>query len=241
MGAAHYPTSFLGAPGNGKAYVYQGSAAGLGLAPDWTAEADVEGTEFGLPSCTAGDVNGDGYSDVIIGAHFYGNGEFNEGRAFLYEGSAAGLQAEPAWVRESNQAGAHFGRAVSGAGDVNGDGYSDILVSAILYDNGQVDEGRVFLYAGSSSGPGPVSAWTFESNQSGSLLGDDLSGAGDVNGDGFSDVLVGARNYANGQQYEGRAYLFQGSRPGCRARPIGRWSRTRSRRSSARRCPPPAT
>ena len=86
---------------------------------------------------TAGDVNGDGFSDVIVGAYRYDNEQGNEGRAFVYQGSAAGLANFPDWTAESNQPGAQFGVSVGTAGDVNGDGYSDVMVGAPLYDNGQ--------------------------------------------------------------------------------------------------------
>ena len=103
---------------------------------------------------TAGDVNGDGYSDVIVGAPRYDNGQTDEGRAFVYHGSAAGLAPPPAWTAEGNQAGADFGGSVATAGDVNGDGYSDVIVGAPVYDNGQTDEGRAFVYHGSAAGLG---------------------------------------------------------------------------------------
>ena len=79
---------------------------------------------------TAGDVNGDGYADVDRRRAYYDNGQANEGRAFVYHGSAGGLSASPAWTAESNQADAHFGDSVATAGDVNGDGYADVIVGA---------------------------------------------------------------------------------------------------------------
>jgi hypothetical protein len=97
---------------------------------------------------TAGDVNGDGFSDAVVGAYGYGNGDLAEGAAFTYHGSAAGLATTAAWTAESNQALAWFGEAVATAGDVNGDGFCDVIVGAPQYDNGEEDEGRAFLYYG---------------------------------------------------------------------------------------------
>jgi len=89
---------------------------------------------------------------VIVGAYAYSNGQTNEGRAFVYHGSASGLSTTAAWTAESDRAYAIFGWSVSTAGDVNGDGYSDVIVGAYGYDNGQTDEGRVYVYYG-NNGP----------------------------------------------------------------------------------------
>jgi len=91
----------------------------------------------------AGDVNGDGFDDVIIGAPLYDNGQTDEGRAYVYYAGQWTVD-QPAWTAESDQANAQFGYSVAGAGDVNGDGYSDVSLEPI-YDNGQTDEGRPML------------------------------------------------------------------------------------------------
>jgi len=195
----------------GRVFVYLGSASGLSGAASWTAEGDQAGASFGWSVATAGDVNGDGYSDVIVGAYQYDNGETDEGRAYLYLGSASGLSATASWTAESDQAGAEFGWSVATAGDVNGDGYSDVIVGAYLFDNGETDEGRAFLYLGSASGLSATASWTPESDQPNAVFGRSVATAGDVNGDGYSDVIVGANQYSNGQPYEGRAFLYLGS------------------------------
>src|SRR5262249_1666350 len=135
----------------------------------------------------------------IVGANAYSNGQNGEGRAFVYHGSASGLAASPAWTAESDQAAAAFGYSVSTAGDVNGDGYSDVIVGAFLFDNGQVDEGRAYVYHGSASGLASSPAWTAEGDQSSALFGWPVSTAGDVNGDGYSDVIVGAVLFTDGE------------------------------------------
>jgi len=198
----------------GKAYLYLGSASGLSSTATWTAESNQANAYFGCSVSSAGDVNGDGYSDVIVGVPLYDNGEVNEGRAYLYLGSAMGLASTAAWTAESDQAGAYLGWSVSSAGDVNGDGYSDVIVGAPNYDNGQTDEGRAYLYLGSATGPASTAAWMAESDQVMANFGFSVSSAGDVNGDGYSDVIVGAPWYDNGQTDEGRAYLYLGSAMG---------------------------
>ncbi len=203
----------------GRASVYHGSAMGLGAAPAWTAESDQVDANFGMSVGTAGDVNGDGYGDVVVGAGGYDHGQTDEGRAYAYHGSAIGLATDPAWTAESNQAGAYFGLPVGTAGDVNGDGYSDVIVGAIRYDHDQADEGRAFVYHGSATGLGTDPAWTAESDQAGARFGVSVGTAGDVNGDGYSDVIVGADYYANGQTDEGRAYVYHGGAGGLSTTP----------------------
>ncbi len=120
----------------------------LSTTPNWTAESNQANAEFGYSVASAGDVNGDGFSDVIVGAPLFDNGETDEGRAFVYHGSASGLSTTPNWTAESNQALAWFGSSVASAGDVNGDGFSDVIVGAYLFDNGETNEGRAFVYYG---------------------------------------------------------------------------------------------
>jgi hypothetical protein len=200
--------------GDGKIFVFHGSAAGLALTPAWTLEAEQTDMTMGNAVGTAGDVNGDGFDDVIIGAPLYDNGQTNEGRAFVYLGSAAGLAATPAWTGESNQAAAQFGTSVATAGDVNSDGFADVIVGAPNFDNGQADEGRAFVYHGSASGLSAAAAWTSEPNQPSSAFGRSVAGAGDVNGDGYADVIVGANQYSNVLPSEGAAFVYHGSATG---------------------------
>ena len=215
VGAYQYDN---GQTDEGRAFVYLGSAAGLHTTPAWTAESNQGGATFGISVSSAGDVNGDGYDDVIVGASQYGNGQFEEGRAYVYHGSATGLNTTPDWTAESNQADAWFGDSVSEAGDVNGDGYDDVIVGAPLYDNGQTNEGRAFVYLGSTTGLRTSPAWTAENNQANSYFGDSVSAAGDVNGDGYEDVIVGVSNLNR----EVSVYVYHGSAYGLEA--TANWS-----------------
>ncbi|MEZ4824318.1 MAG: integrin alpha [Ignavibacteria bacterium] len=72
---------------------------------------------------------------------------------------------------ESNQAGAGVGFSVATAGDVNGDGYSDVIVGAPKYDNGETDEGQAFVFHGSATGLSSTANWTAESDQENAQLG----------------------------------------------------------------------
>jgi hypothetical protein len=211
-----------GQGGEGRALVYLGGADRIDSTPAWTGEANVAGALFGISAAGAGDVNGDGFDDIIVGAQAFDNGEEEEGRAFVYHGSANGLAFLPAWITESNQVEARYGNSVAGAGDVNGDGFDDVIVGATHYENGQFREGRAYVYHGSPTGLGTAPAWTAEPNQATAYFGHAVAGAGDVNGDGFADVIVGARVYTNDQMEEGRAFVYRGSGGGLA--PVPFWT-----------------
>ncbi|MBK9630413.1 MAG: FG-GAP repeat protein [Saprospiraceae bacterium] len=195
----------------GAAFVFHGSASGISINPAVILEGNQASAEFGYSVASAGDVNGDGYSDVVVGAHLYGNGETGEGAAFVYHGSVMGTSNTAAVILESNQESAYSGISVGSAGDVNGDGYSDLVVGAYLYDNGQNNEGVALVYHGSASGINTTVAALVESNQANSQFGISVASAGDVNGDGYSDIVVGAFLYDNGQNNEGAAFVYHGS------------------------------
>jgi hypothetical protein len=182
----------------------------LATSPAWTKDGYQAGAALGFAVATAGDVNGDGFSDVVVGAPGYDYGQAEEGMAFLYLGTASGLSTLFAWTYESNQAGAYFGRALATAGDVNGDGYSDVVVGAQYYDDGATDTGRAYVFLGSSSGLSPYPNWTASESQASGFFGASVGPAGDVNNDGYGDLIVGAWNYES----RGYAFVYHGSASG---------------------------
>jgi hypothetical protein len=155
---------------------------------DTQLESDQANASLGQSVASAGDVNGDGYADVIVGAPKYDNGESDEGAAFVFLGSASGIVGtNPATAHtqlESDQAFAGLGQSVASAGDVNGDGYADAIVGAPLYSAGQSTEGAAFVFLGSASGiadGSPASAATqLQSDQTDARFGQSVASAGDV-------------------------------------------------------------
>lgn len=203
----------------GGAFIYYGSPNGIGNGIAKLLEVNQIGAQFGASVAAAGDVNGDGYADVIIGANLFDNGQGNEGAAFVYQGSATGLDATPISTQEGNQNNAYLGSAVASAGDVNGDGFSDIVAGTPGYDKGQIDEGAAFVWLGGARSIKEAAVTTLEMNIPNSQFGWDVASAGDVNGDGFGDVIVSANNYDGGQTQEGAAFVFHGSSQGLTAIP----------------------
>lgn len=199
--------------------VYHGSAAGLSVNPDWIVEGGLYDTQFGHSVSTAGDVNNDGYDDIIIGSPFYNHGEPQEGAAAVYLGSASGLSLTPSWHAESDRAATEFGYSVATAGDVNGDGYDDVIVGAPCYGNPQPYEGAVAVYHGSASGLSLVPNWGDESDTEDTRFGHSVGTAGDVNGDGYDDIIVGAPYYTHGQNREGGIAIYYGSASGLSINP----------------------
>jgi FG-GAP repeat len=192
----------------GRVYLYTGGPNGLSGTHLSIVSGEGSADSFGESLAAAGDVNGDGYGDIIIGA--IGYGDFM-GRAYLYAGGPTGLSTGPMWIATGESADSSFGRSVAGAGDVNGDGYSDVIIGAPDYNN---STGRVYFYAG---GPGglradPMIILTGEKPQDD--FGWALAGAGDINGDRYDDVIVGAHRFNN---LTGRTYLYLGGPHGLSA------------------------
>jgi len=198
----------------GRVHVFHGSSGPFLSSPDWTAKGSSASDRIGWWQASAGDVNGDGFGDLVVGVPNHSNGQSNEGRVDVYHGSSSGLPSEPDWSFESDLVDAGFGGQVASAGDVNGDGYGDLIVGARGYTNGESSEGRAYVFFGSPHGLSETPGWTFESDFVNAGLGGAVAGAGDVNGDGFADIIVGAPGYANGHYEEGAAYGFQGSATG---------------------------
>jgi hypothetical protein len=176
------------------------------------------GADFGAAVNSAGDINNDGFDDIIVGAPNYDDGTNLGGAAYLFLGSAAGLNptCQADWLVFGGAADAGFGTSAAGAGDINIDGFDDIIIGAPRYPGDEDNDGAVFVYHGSSTGLAQDADWTAVSDQQGAQFGHSVGSAGDVNQDGFDDVIVGAYRYnANpddGQNsIEGAVYVYQGA------------------------------
>jgi VCBS repeat protein/FG-GAP repeat protein len=204
--------------------VYLGAAGGAATAPSWTITQADPYTALGYSVASAGDVDGDGFDEVLVGEPLYSVTEPVEmlavGRARLYSGSALGLDQEPSWVTQRLVQFGWLGSAVASAGDLNADGFADVLVGGLNGFRG-TEPGIVQVYLGSASGPGLVPALEVTGDGFLTHLGTAVAPAGDVNGDGFDDFLAGEPDYDHSETVEsvGRTYLFKGKANGVEAGP----------------------
>jgi hypothetical protein len=161
---------------------------------------------FGTSVAWVGDVNGDGYDDLLIGAFRYPE-IGSVGKAYLYFGGPAIDLVADLVISPPAGGSGWFGVSVASAGDFNGDGHPDFIIGA--QNSGY--EGKAFIYYGGPSlDATPDVSLIGESIGSITAFGASVSSAGDVNDDGFDDVIVGAPWYGGGGNKPGRAYVFFG-------------------------------
>ncbi len=200
----------------GAAHVYFGGPEGFADSADWVYQHDGYRDNFGRAVRSAGDVNADGYDDIMVGAPTFTNDPAEEtlGSAYVFYGGPDGPSAEIDWTVTSPQFGDRFGRAVGGVGDVDGDGYDDILATGYFHDINHENEGGLIVYMGSDTGPSLRHDWTALGGVAGAGLGWAAGAAGDVNGDGYADVIGGAPKYDAGDGIEGQITVYYGSADG---------------------------
>ena len=198
--------------------IYGDSSLGGSIAAgdaDVIITGEVDGDLLGMSVSGAGDVDGDGFADVIVGTPDADAGGTNRGRAYIIHGDASlsgSIPAGDANVIITGEADSDtLGGCVAGAGDINGDGFADVIVGARGADG---TKGRAYIIYGGLTLAGSVSAGSADviitGEADGDYLGTNVASAGDVKGDGFSGVIVGARDAEAGGNDRGRAYIIYG-------------------------------
>jgi hypothetical protein len=190
----------------GKAYIYYGGSS-MNNVTDVTFTGEASSDSFGIAVAGAGDVNNDSYDDVLVGAYL--NNTSNAGKAYIYYGgSSMDATADVTFTGEAQ--GDFFGFSVSSAGDVNNDGYDDVIIGAAGYPNGATT-GRAYLYYGGSS-MDTVADTLFDAEQESDEFASYQTPLihGDINNDGAVDLIVGAPGADNGS-YDGAVYIYYGT------------------------------
>ena len=200
--------------GNGRAYIFHGSSSGINSSVASSANTILtgEGGCFGS-SLAVGDVNGNRYADVAIGAYLYDAGLPGYGRVYIFHGGSSGISSMGAASANTLLTGdspGDFGTSIA-FGDINGDGYADLGAGAPVFNTSQ---GRVYLFHGGASGISSVTAPSCTTIFTGETTSISLGQSvvfGDVNGDGYADIVMGAPTHTSDQ---GRIYAFHGSSGG---------------------------
>ena len=165
-------------------------AAGFGEVSR-TYLGDETGAAFGAAVGGNTDVDNDGRPDVIVGAPHHSNGSLaNAGAVYVYSGKTGALLQSHFGSAAGNQLGA----SVCGAGDLDGDGFGDIVVGVPHSDGNGTDSGRVRVYSGQTGGV----LYTWDGDAAGDHFGECVARVLDVNNDGFDDIAVGAPDHVYG-------------------------------------------
>ncbi len=198
--------------GRGIAMLYLGSPEGLAREPAWTKEGEQAGELFGFGVAGLGDVNGDGLEDVFVGSPGHGDNQSRRGRGRVYLGQPSGLAEPPHWSASGVEDAAWFGAAAAAAGDIDGDGCADFLVSApgtaTKSQRNPQWPGSVSLYAG---GRRPLSGQpraVIQGVRNTEWFGRSFGMVGDMDGDGDVELAVGVPRAAVQWSGQGRVDVW---------------------------------
>jgi FG-GAP-like repeat/FG-GAP repeat len=207
----------VGAHSGNTVYIYYGTSSGPPMTPDVTLLAPVSESDFGISVANAGDVNGDGYADLLVGAEQLVSSNGAVGAAYVFPGGMNGVGSTLAWSGFGSNDKDQYGYAVASAGDVNGDGYEDVVVGAYGTSSYQ---GAATIYFGSATNGLTGGAAVDCGQGAGDECGFSVAGAGDVNGDTYADVVVGAfGGFDAATSYAGAAAVFEGAATGIHTAP----------------------
>ena len=178
-----------GKPGNtdrpGKVYVYTGGAT-MNTIPAMVMTGETNGDLFGI-SVSAGDFNGDGCDDIIVGAENNNSSAMQAGKAYIYFGGK-NMTNVPSLTFTGESANDHFGHLVASAGDLNGDGFSDIFIDS---PNNTNNAGKAYIYFGGLFMDNTAKL-TIKGKASCDNFGSFAVAAGDIDKDGVDELIIGS-------------------------------------------------
>ena len=189
--------------GQGRVHIVPGSMDALDPTTGTTISADTGVSRLGTAIAGVGDLNGDGYAELVVGAS-------GSGQVFVYAGAPTGVATTPTatWEMPAGvSSGDSFGITVTFAGDMNGDGADEALVGMAAPG----DDGRALFYMGGTTLDITPVAFAPPSDQIDSRYSRSMASAGDVNGDGWFDLVVGAFRYTVEEANEGAVFLHLGA------------------------------
>ncbi|MFC1604810.1 ankyrin repeat domain-containing protein [Planctomycetota bacterium] len=204
IGARLYPGGGLKGDCIGRAYLYYGgSRSNMDAKADKIFNAESKDKHYFGQDIVCIDQNKDGHDDIIIGGQGYND---RQGRVYLFYGDTRpNLDTAPDKTFDGEIKYSDYGFFIV-CGDIDGDDISDIVIGA---DFIRQKTGRVYLYWGSElSGPSTKPGRIFTGENPGDWFSQ-MMACGDVNNDGFEDLVIGARGYKAGSE-QGRAYLYYG-------------------------------
>ncbi len=188
------------------------------------------GDTSGWSVSSAGDINGDGYDDLIIGARYADPNGSSSGESYVVFGASGGFDAaielssldgNNGFILNGLGSDARSGWSVSSAGDINGDGYDDLLIGAVwAAPNSKYKAGAAYVVFGKSgsfdaaielSGLNGNNGFVLNGASAGDFTGASISNAGDVNGDGYDDIIIGANLADPNGSSSGESYVLFGS------------------------------
>ena len=198
----------------GSVHLYYGDGAGLDETEhNLYAGRGADDTAFGWDLDSAGDINNDGFADLIIGS----NEDYDTaaGAAYLFYGSASGVIEQQRIEPSDGALGDHYGWKLSGAGDLNGDGFSDVMVGAESRDTDELlHVGGVYIHYGAVSGVIGEELLIASDISAGDNYSSGVSSAGDVDNDGYDDIIIGNNFDSVIVANDGSFYVYYGCASG---------------------------